>query len=299
MKRIFLITILFISFQRSFACEICGCSSGNYFLGPFPQFLKHFFGIRYTFRSFNTQVANDPTQFSKDIYQTIELWSGWNLGERWQLLAFVPYNINRQNSDDGLKKSNGLGDITFIVNYDLLSRRSGDKHDNMVTQQLLIGGGVKLPAGKFNVDPNDIVPTANDQAGSGSVDLLVNATYTCHVNNWGVNSNVNYKINSSADTYKFGNRFNASAFVFRSISSPKATFSPNAGLLYENLNANKLDKVKVDDTGGNALLASGGLEINFRRTVVGFNTQLPLEQNFSSGQTSTKIRGMMHVTFVF
>ncbi|HEY8690783.1 MAG TPA: hypothetical protein VIM07_16215 [Chitinophagaceae bacterium] len=297
MKKLFLTGIVLLLLMQTFACDICGCSSGNYYLGLFPQFRKHFFGIRYTFRSFNSQVANDATQFSKDFYQTMELWSGWNIGRKWQVVAFVPYNINKQTSDDGVKKTNGLGDVSFILNYHLLNTRSGHKN-NMVSQQLLVGGGLKLPTGKFNVDPNDIVPTANAQAGSGSVDFILNALYTYHINNWGVNSNLNYKINSSADAYKFGNRLTASAFVFHSISTAKVTFNPNAGVLYENLRSNKLDKVKVDDTGGNAVMASGGLEINFSKVAVGFNTQLPVVQNFSNGQTDTKIRGMMHVTFI-
>jgi hypothetical protein len=68
-------------------------------------------------------------------------------------------------------------------------------------------------------------------------------------------------------------------------------------LLYETLKANLLNKAKVDDTGGNALLASGGMEINFSKMAVGFNAQLPITQNFSNEQTTTKVRGMAHVTF--
>src|SRR5215831_3040475 len=112
MKKSLIALALLFSLHDGFACDICGCSSGNYFIGPFPRFHKYFLGTRYTFRSFHSEVANDPTQFSKDFYQTIELWGGYNLGQRWQLLGFIPYNINQQKSDDGLAKSNGLGDIT-------------------------------------------------------------------------------------------------------------------------------------------------------------------------------------------
>lgn len=299
MKKIFLIGILFLSLQETFACDICGCSSGNYFIGPFPQFRKHFFGTRYSFRSFNSRVAGDPTQFSKDFYQTVELWGGLNVGKKWQIIAFVPYNVNRQSSDDGIKNSNGLGDITFITNYKLLDKRTGDKHGNRISQQLWVGGGVKLPTGKFAADPNDIIPDANNQPGTGSVDILLNAMYTFHINDWGINSNINYKINRSAENFHFGNRFNTSAFVFRSISAAKITFNPNVGVLYENLQANKLDNLKVQETGGNALLAAVGLETNFSKMAVGFNAQLPLSQNLSNGQTTTKVRGMVHLTFTF
>ncbi|HEY8687843.1 MAG TPA: hypothetical protein VIM07_01310 [Chitinophagaceae bacterium] len=298
MKKNLLIICILFSLQSS-ACDICGCSTGNYFIGPFPQFSKHFFGIRYTFRSFQSRAALDETQFSKDFYQTTELWAGYNIGRKWQLLAFVPYNINKQSSDDGIKKSNGLGDISVIANYNLLNAKKNDRHANRISQQLLIGGGIKMPTGKFAVDANDLIPTANNQAGTGSVDFILNVMYTYHINDWGINTNLNYKINQNANQYKFGNRLSSGIFLFHSISNAKITFNPNVGVLYENLKSNELNKMKVDDTGGNALLASGGMEINFSKMAIGCNAQLPVSQNFSNQQTITKIRGMAHVTLTF
>jgi hypothetical protein len=288
MKKIFVSIIFLISFQAAFACEICGCSSGNYFIGPFPQFHKHFVGIRYSFRKFNTVMESDKTQFSKDFYQTTELWAGWNMGKKWQLLAFLPYNINKQNSDDGIKTNSGLGDATLLLNYNLLNKNN---------QQLWIGVGAKLPTGTSNADADEIVTTANNQAGTGSYDFLLNAMYSIKLNNWGINTNATYKINGSKDDYRFGNRLSSSAFVFHSIQrGAKTTFSPNAGLLYEHLNANEFNKVKVEDTGGNSLSFAAGLEINFNKVVLGFNAQLPLSENLSNKQTDTKLKGMVHVT---
>jgi hypothetical protein len=299
MKKIIFTSIFIFLLQASFACDICGCSSGNYFVGPFPWFHKHFVGIRYTFRSFHSILKNDETQFSKDFYQTAEVWGGWNIRKKWQLLAFLPYNINRQTSDDGAIKSNAVGDITVIANYNLLSNKTTNKHGNGVSQQLWIGAGLKLPTGKFSADADDFIPSANNQPGSGSVDLLLNSMYSLRINNWGISSNINYKINQDANNYQFGNRFSASAFVFRSLATPKATFNPNTGLLYENLQPNKLANLKVKDTGGNALFASAGMETAFNKIAVGFNAQLPVTQHLSNGQTTAGIRGMLHVTYAF
>src|SRR6476659_4700501 len=144
MKRAVLFAALCFSLLQTFACDICGCSSGNYFIGLLPQFRKHFIGTRYTFRSYTSHVAGDASQFSHDFYQTVELWGGMNVGRKWQVMAFVPYNINKQNSDDGLNHSSGLGDITVIGNYKLLDTRTGTKKGDWLSQQLFIGGGVKL-----------------------------------------------------------------------------------------------------------------------------------------------------------
>jgi len=299
MKKILLITTLILSAPHIKACDICGCSAGNYFIGLFPQFRKHFIGLRYSFRSFHSSVAGDASQFSRDFYQTTELWGGFNIGKKWQLIGFIPYNINTQNSDDGKSHRNGLGDISFIANYRLLDRSRRDAKGNRISQQLWIGGGLKLPTGKFSADPDDIIAGANNQPGTGSADLILNAMYSLHINEWGINTNANYRINQSAKDFRFGNRFSSSAFVFHSMILAKKDFIPNAGVLYENLQANKLSSVKIEQTGGNALLAAVGADISLGKVSTGFNVQLPLHQDLSAGQTTAKVRGMLHITLAF
>lgn len=295
MRKTFIAILLCLSFQQAFACEFCGCSSGNYFIGPFPQFRKYFVGTRYTVRSFNTSVAADPSQFSKDFYQTVELWGGVNISKRWQLLMFLPYAINRQSTDDGVKQTNGIGDITLLANYSVFKTTS----ESGAGHQLWLGGGLKLPTGEFSVDQVDLVATANNQPGSGSLDYVLNVMHNFHFGDWGTSSVVNYKINQSANGFQFGNRLAASGFVYRTFSTLPAQLSPNVGLLYENLAQNKQHEVTLGSTGGSCLLAAAGLETSVRKFIVGFNVQLPVSQNFSDGQTSVKMRGMMHVTYTF
>ncbi|MFC4233262.1 hypothetical protein ACFOW1_15275 [Parasediminibacterium paludis] len=294
MKKIIIAIVFIFSIQFVSACDICGCSTGNYFVGPFPRFHKHFFGTRYTFRSFRSEVANDPTQFSKDFYQTVELWGGWNIGKKWQLLAFLPYNFNKQHSDDTLLKSNGFGDATIMTNYNIFSNRNG-----FTSSELWFGGGIKLPVGKFAADPNAIVASANNQAGTGSYDFLLNALYVLRMREWSINSNINYKLNGSKNAYKFGDRLSTNIFISRIVGTKFASFSPNIGLLFEHLNANELSNTKVASTGGNGLLTAVGTEVNFGKIIVGTNVQLPISQNLSDGQTTTKVRGMLHLSYAF
>ncbi|MFZ1798339.1 MAG: hypothetical protein WAU24_00610 [Chitinophagaceae bacterium] len=299
MKKLILTGILFFTFTGLFACDICGCSAPGYFFGPFPQFKSHFYGVRYYFRSFNSQVKDDASQFSKDFYQTAEIWGGLNVGKKWQLMAFVPYNFNKQKSDDGTNSMNGIGDITLLANYKIINNSRQLKNGKNIRQQLMFGAGIKIPTGKFSADPDEIIAGANNQPGSGSVDVLLNSMYTLQINTWGVNGTVNYKINNSADQFRFGNTLNANLFAFKNITAKSLIVSPNVGLMYENLQANKLENLKVADTGGNALLGAAGVEINMSKITFGVNVQLPIDQNLSDGQTKILTRGVANVTFAF
>lgn len=298
MKKIpFFIGLLIMSYTAG-ACEICGCGVGNYYFGLLPHFNKAFVGVRYQFRKFRTRLVDDPTQFSNDFYQSAELWAGWNISKEWQVVALVPYVFNRQVSDEGTLHRHALGDAVLLVNYKFLDI-AGASGKTLITQQAWIGGGVKLPTGSFHIDPDDpdVASIANGQTGSGTTDYMVHGTYDLRIGKLGVNTNVNYKINTTNDEgYRFGNRFAANSIAYYVLPAKKATLSPNAGLLFEHNEINKLDKTAVDETGGYALLASAGLEVGFGKWSVGGTLQAPLSQDFAHGQTESKVRGMLHVT---
>ena len=292
------INLFFLSADN--ACEICGCGLGNYYIGMLPQFSHKFFGIRYQVRNFNTIIANDPSQFSRDHYKTVELWAGWNIGKKWQILALLPYNYIHQVSDDGVTNNQGIGDIAVMANYKIFDKNTVTKNGNRFSQQLWIGAGIKLPTGKFNIDATDpaLVAIANTQTGSASTDFMLNTMYNFRINKIGINSSASYKINTSnKDKYSFGNKFSANSFVYYAIKKGNIGITPNLGINYETTAVNTLQKATVAQTGGHLFATTAGLELSFKKFTVGANMQSPLSQNFANGQTELKMKGMMHVTF--
>ena len=302
MKNFFIATIVALfSFIVTNACEICGCGTGNYYIGFIPQFQHKFIGIRYSFQNFHTRLNDDPAQFSRDYYQTAEVWAGLNFGKRWQVLALVPYHFIHQVSDDGISNSKGIGDIAVIANYKILDKSTGEK-GHMVSQQLWLGAGIKLPTGKFNIDAADpeLIAIANTQTGTGSTDFMMNAAYNIRINKVGINTNASYKMNTSNnDKFTFGNKFSASSFVYYVIDKFKTGITPNIGLMYENTGTSGVVSQKLEQTGGFLATASAGVELSFKKISVGFNAQLPVAQNFAGKQTELKARGMAHITFSF
>ena len=103
-----------------------------------------------------------------------------------------------------------------------------------------LGAGVKLPTGKFVIDASDpdVAAVANTQLGSGGTDILLNGMYNVSINKLGINTTVNYKINTAnKEEYKFGNKLTAGSFVYYVFPLKGVMISPNVGLLYEHCEA--------------------------------------------------------------
>ena len=299
MRTLLLFIFLLTLPELASPCDICGCSSGNYFIGPFPQFNSHFIGARYSFRKYETVLNTDKSQFSNDLYQTVEMWGGLNFKGKWSVYLFMPYNFNYSKTDDGINQNSGLGDMTIIGNYNLLNIKKLSKNEKTVAHRLWLGGGLKVPTGRFEIDTSELVSSANNQPGSGSFDFLMNINYLYQQNDWGISTYADYKINQYANEFKFGNRFYASVYAYRSLHSGIFLFRPNTGLLYEALAPNHNSGNKVEDTGGHALMSAFGLETQFKKIGIAFNLQLPLAQNLSDRQTKAKSRGMIQINFLF
>jgi hypothetical protein len=303
MKKIALLFVTVLTFSTINACDICGCGSGNYYIGILPPFHHRFFSLRYQFSHYKTTMKDDPAQYSNDLFQMIELLNGWNVGKRFQLLAFVPYQFNHQRSDDGIRNRNGLGDLALLANYKVMDKTG--RAYKKISQELWLGAGLKLPTGKFDLEDfyaMDVAAQANAQIGTGSTDVMINAMYNLHIGKAGISAIANYKINTSnPDQYRFGNKFTANSFIYYTLPAlaGKFTITPNGGFSFQHTGKNMLRGNKVDLTGGDCLTAAGGIEMGFNKITIGLNTQLPLTQNFAEGQTKLKAKGLLHISFSF
>ena len=300
MKKILFLLLSLCLSAASFACPICGCGVGGFYMGLLPNFKRGFVGVRYQYSHYSTHLTDEPGQFSRDYYHVAEVWGGLTIGRRWQVLGFVPYHFNVQHTDDGLINRNGLGDITLLANYKLWNSAKVTHGSKVLKQELWAGAGVKLPSGTYHVDlsdPETELGDVNSQMGTGSTDFIANAMYNVHVGKWGVNTTANYKVSTANNSdFKYGNRFSANSFVYYTARLNDVFLSPNAGVLFENATANHLNNKAVDETGGYVTLASAGAELNIGKVIVGSSLQIPFAQDYAHGQTVAKTRCLVHVT---
>lgn len=283
------------------ACDICGCGSGSYYFGLMPQFHKNFVGMRYRYSAFDSHLGLGYGGLfaTQEVFRTTEIWGRFYPHRKVQMLAFLPYQFNSQKEKGGTKNLNGLGDAVITANYNVFNTL----YDTTVFKHSFwIGGGMKLATGKHEYDESNMAQVANPnfQLGTGSNDFMLTANYTLRYRKFGVNTDLTYKINTqNAENYRFGNRLsgNLQGFYVKRIGS--VGFMPNAGLYFENSATDLKNNYLVENTGGNLLAATLGMEVFFKSISMGINFQQPIAQNLANGQIKSQNRVLLHLTFLF
>lgn len=306
-KKIMIALILvMVSVTGTQACDICGCGVGSYYLGILPEYNKRFLGMRYQYKSLRTHLGpmGERTPITADeTYQSAELWGGWNFGTRFRVLAFVPYNFNKRESQTGNGTKTGLGDIAVMGYYKLFDHK-GTLGERLLVQSLWIGGGIKVPTGKYEPTERLAVSESpnNFQLGTASTDFTLNAAYDIRYNDMGLNANVNYKINTENKyEYRYGNKFTSNVLVYHKFRvAHRVTVAPNIGVLYETATKDvESKKYDVAVSGGYSLSAVGGVEVAMKGLSFGANYQNVRSQKLAAGRAYAGNRVMVHMSLPF
>lgn len=302
MRKIILFALIgLLSTSATHACEICGGGLGSNYTGLLPNFNKRFVGVRYHFNQAYTQLdiaGNKTALTNREKYHTAELWSAWNLGTRWRVMAIVPYSKILKYSDgtDQQSSKSGLGDINLSGYYNLLNK------SETIKQALWLGVGTQLPTGKYNKDEFANTNSANNyQLGTGSLDFLGSLNYDISLNNIGLYTNVSYKINTkNNDKYQYGNKLTLNGSVYYNTSlSEIIKLRPNLGIQHDTQARDQTMGYKIEQTGGYNTNLNVGLESTIKNIAIGFSYQTPLSQYVSHGRTELLNKFLTHMTFTF
>lgn len=303
MRKLIVVLTVLLAPTLVMACDICGCGVGNNYIGILPDFSKHIFGLRYRYNSLLTHrgVGGATTYLTtNEKYNTAELWGGWTIGGKFRVMASLPYSFNSQENQGNKRAKNGIGDISFSGYYQLINSRKTVFDSKLLVQSLWVGGGVKLPTGKYNpADKSTTVQSANlFQLGTASTDFFVGAMYDIRLQDVGINMTANYKMNTTNKyEYEYGNKVSLNAQAYYKIKVAKAvTVAPNAGVQFENATTDLDNKFDVSVSGGNLLLGTAGVETAFSKFAIGANFQTPLSQNLANGFVKANNRMMIHLS---
>ncbi|MDI9337971.1 MAG: transporter [Alphaproteobacteria bacterium] len=305
MKKIIFCFIFYfgaISFIK--ACDICGCGVGNTYIGILPEFKKYIVGVRYRYNALKTHVGvGGATTYltTNESYSTAELWGGFYLSKKVRLLLSVPYSFIQRENQGNHSYKNGVSDINSTVFYEVLNKQTFFKN-KILFNSLWIGGGLKLPTGKYS-SMNDTFVNENNlfQLGTGSTDVAFQAIYDVRLQNIGFNMNALYKINTSnSSLYRYGNKLTLSGQLYYKFSvKNKFSFVPNMGILYEKSQSDDNRGNPVNISGGQLTLFSTGIEASYQKIATGINWQIPIQQNLAHGIIQSQDRVLVHVSLLF
>ncbi len=288
------------------ACDACGCSITNQNLGLLPQSNRHFAGIQYqnnTFNSIQRPLSDtQPDIYSEEYYHTVQLWGRVFIGKRWQIFAFLPYRNNLRKQSGASGNISGIGDITVLVNYNLL--QTNDSSMNTIRHRLQLGGGVKAPTGRYlGVSELDKAGLPNMQPGTGAWDIPLNLNYTFKYKKTGLNLDAAYNITTpNRYNYKYGNRLNTQLLGFYWLNMKQIAILPQAGIRYEYAlhDHDNYDKGWLNrQTGGYILSAVAGIQAYYKSFGVQLSFYKPVAQAYANGDITAIQRADAGILLMF
>ncbi len=295
--------LLTVAYTPMWACDVCGCSTSSQFLGVLPGYDYNFIGLQYLHSNYAGTHSglreSDPAQHSKDQYNTLQLWGRYNLGRKYQLFVFIPYQFNRHREDSTRYNNSGVGDITILANRKLVDRERGE-----VSHLLTAGVGIKLPTGHHDgISVLDKEGLPNMQPGTGATDLMVNANYVIKRKQLGFNLDASYTLTTtSSDSYKYGNKLNSGILAFYSLAAGSVSLMPVAGVRYEYTlhdYDNYSKKWLNEQSGGYMVFAAAGVQTYYKKAGARVTGQLPIAQNFASGNVTARYKLETSIFFLF
>lgn len=285
-----------LAMMEDFDCDACGCSASGGSMGFGSMLNNNFVGLRYMKQSYTSRdgiFANSP--WIDENFNTIQAWARVPVTEKIQISALVPYHFNERQLTAGTENIEGLGDITVMALYTVFETK---KDSTFFTHKINLGGGVKLPTGKFKEANNLGSVNQSFQLGTGSWDFPIVSEYVVKHKNLGLNTTLNYIFKTeNSKNYQYGDQFNYAGTFFYLFDLKSVQIVPQAGLAGEVYQTNQQHGLDLPNTAGDILFSKFGIEAGKDKFSVGINAMLPIKQNLSSGNMEANYRWSINLNY--
>jgi hypothetical protein len=279
-----------------FDCDACGCSASGGSMGFSSMLNSNFIGLRYFKQSYSSRdgiFANSP--WIDENFNTLQIWTKIPITEKIQVSALVPYHFHDRALSTGTESIQGIGDVSVMATYTIYQTQ---KDSAVFAHKLQLGGGVKIPTGKFEEANNTGTVNQSFQLGTGSLDYLLLTEYVIKKKNLGLNLMMNYNIKTeNSKYYHFGNQLNYGSTLFYLLDVNSVTIVPQVGLAGEKYDSNKQHGEKLPDTSGDILFGKFGFEAGKDKFSIGVNAMLPINQNLANGNIEANYRWSVNLNY--
>lgn len=285
-----------LAMMEDFDCDACGCSASGGSMGFGSMLNNNFVGLRYMKQSYTSRdgiFANSP--WIDENFNTIQAWARVPVTEKIQISALVPYHFNERQLTAGTENIEGLGDITVMALYTVFETK---KDSTFFTHKINLGGGVKLPTGKFKEANNLGSVNQSFQLGTGSWDFPIVSEYVIKHKNLGLNTTLNYIFKTeNSKNYQYGDQFNYASTLFYLFDLKTIQLVPQAGIAGEVYQTNKQHGLDLPNTAGDILFGKFGIEAGKDKFSIGINAMLPIKQNLSNGNMEANYRWSINLNY--
>ncbi|URC12766.1 MULTISPECIES: hypothetical protein [unclassified Flavobacterium] len=285
-----------MALMEDFDCDACGCSASGGSMGFSSMLNNNFVGLRYFKQSYTSRdgiFANSP--WIDENFNTVQAWARIPVTEKVQISVLVPYHFHERQLTAGTESIAGLGDITIMALYTVFETQ---KDSTIFTHKINLGGGVKIPTGKFTEANNAGSVNQSFQLGTGSWDFPLATEYVVKRKNLGLNTTLNYIFKTQNNkNYQYGDQFNYAATFFYLFNTKSIQIVPQAGLAGELYQTNKQHNLNLPNTAGDILFGKFGLEAGKDKFSIGVNAMLPITQNLSNGNMEANYRWSINLNY--
>ncbi|NLN33379.1 MAG: transporter [Flavobacteriaceae bacterium] len=276
-------------------CDACGCSAGNGSSGFETLLQSQFVGVKYFAQHYKAKENAFVNQANYDQYfNTIMLWSRISLTEKLEVYGSIPYHFHNRETNFGNQNIKGIGDATVMGIYTLLNKQT----EKMNHHQLNLGGGVKIPLGKFN-ESSASGTNPSFQLGTGSWDVLMALNYRYEFGKSAVMLGLDYTLKGENEKkYEFGDQFNYSvAYHHYFIRKENFILTGRTGFQGEIYQPNKQFGEILNRTSGDALFGKAGFELGYKNWSLGSEWMLPVVSNLGSNDIEARSRFSFFLNF--
>jgi len=297
-KRITLLTIFGMLFwQSATACDACGCSISGNGMGILTAFRSNFIGLSWQRSTFQGLPGHGGG--GTDYFHTVELSARYHFTDRWKVLVNQPYRINQRKLEGETDGIQGLSDTRIVASYTILNRKKLGDETSLFFE---LGGGVKLPTGKYNPDLHETDLPENFNIGNGSWGYILQPNLVLNHKKSGLVFGGLYQYFGKTDNgYRFGSQLSTRLLAFNEVKlSDKITLLPNAGLSAEWIVEDQFFNDKtVTGTGGSGVFANAGINLKSEKFLFGVTYAQPISQSYSHGEVEAKGRIACQFSYIF
>ncbi|MDO6738605.1 transporter [Wenyingzhuangia sp. 2_MG-2023] len=279
--KIFFTLLLIINSTKTYACDVCGCGSSN--SSSFANVLGgNYVGFSYNYMYFQyiQNYSDSDFPLAKDHVNTVSISGQYQITDKVQINATVPYRFNNRYKASGDVSNSGMGDVSV---YGLINLLHADSNHS-----LKLGAGLKMPTGDFDLQNSSLNKTSAAQLGTGSWDVLLPLQYNYNKEQWSVNVSAMYFLKGkNDDDFKYGNQTQVNVnttYVFPVVNN--FSLAPIVGLSYDYFLASERFDIVDNRTKGYMTNANIGVQMETKKLILGINTQLPIAQNLIENEVT-------------